>query len=111
MKDSVIKNYENIHQMNLQLLSFSRNGEWAELIALAERYVVAVNNALALSVNGEPVDIRDRLRELLSTIVTNEAEIQSLLAQRLDDLRSTMSTLNKGKKKTLAYSGSFTSVN
>ncbi|WP_435927725.1 flagellar protein FliT [Dryocola sp. BD613] len=110
MTKALTTDYEIVYQLNLNLLEMARLGEWQGFIELAENYVVTlqkvINNHAAMLTSGE----QEEIRTLVKKLIENEAEITKNLKQRLDVLKMDISSLNRGKKCSQAYSSGFTTA-
>ncbi|NIY48675.1 flagellar protein FliT [Cedecea colo] len=110
MTKALINDYESVYQLNLKLLEMARLGEWQRFIELAENYVIrlqqVINNHPEILTSGE----QEAIRILIEKLIENEAEIIKKLKNRLGALKTDISSLNRGKKCSLAYSANFTTT-
>ncbi|EPE4190305.1 MULTISPECIES: flagellar protein FliT [Yersinia] len=110
MDNSLSEDYENIYELNLNLLEMARQGKWEEFIELAEIYIVTLHDVIERQPADMMQDEKKSLKIILTNLLENEGEITKTLKNRLDVLQKEISSLHLGKKCNKAYSSQFTSA-
>ncbi|HEY3590911.1 MAG TPA: flagellar protein FliT [Buttiauxella sp.] len=110
MTKTLTADYEMVYQLNLSLLEMARQGEWDGFIERAENYVVTLQKVINNYSERLTQNEQEEVHLLVKKLIENEEEITRNLQNRLDVLKTDISSLNRGKKCNQAYSSSFTST-
>ncbi|HBV38691.1 MAG TPA: flagella biosynthesis regulatory protein FliT [Erwinia sp.] len=98
--------YQQLLVLSQSMLRLATEGEWDKLIEMEVDYVSAVGK-LAESTQQTPVpaQTQDQLRPVLRHILSNEAELKTLLQARQAELAELMSQTSRQKTVNQAYGG------
>ncbi|WP_312239949.1 flagellar protein FliT [Pantoea sp.] len=110
MITTLSERYENIYQLNVNLLDKIRQGQWDEFIELAQVYIFQLSNLIENQHGEMAPDEKEKVAALLTRLIENEDEINKSLEKRLGVLKNELQTLNSGKKCRQAYASKFISA-
>lgn len=101
--------YNNIYKINQAMLDMAQQGKWEDFVILAERYVVNLRTVLEQLPETLSSEEKEQIGHWLTTLQSNEAEINRALEARLDILKKNISTLHQAKQGNKAYLTQITS--
>lgn len=104
MANAVSEVYNEIYQLNFNLLEMAQQGKWKEFIALAEIYVIKLHEVISTHDSSVQADEHSDFRIMFNNLIENETKIEQKIKNRLADLKTEMSTLNRSKKCNAVYS-------
>lgn len=100
----VLAGYERLLHRSARMLSWAREGEWANLVQEESVYVVAVEDLKRLEVGCEmDRDNLQRKADLLERILEQDAEIRQRLESRRDELSELIGNTRRRRDLSRAY--------
>ncbi|MCK7226817.1 flagella biosynthesis regulatory protein FliT [Enterobacter asburiae] len=100
---TALDNWQALYNLSLTMLKHARSGLWDELITLEITYVQLVENISKNSISeAHPAQI-EQARFLLEKALQNETELKTLLAARMEELRSLIDQTGKQQSITSTY--------
>ncbi len=97
--------YQQIYQLNQQLLQIAREGDWDNFLPAAEQYIAALHQMLSRQATGKGINPEDAA--LARQLLADENERKTLMRGHLDQLQDKIATLGKGARCNQAYANSF----
>ncbi|WP_336698389.1 flagella biosynthesis regulatory protein FliT [Pantoea dispersa] len=100
----VLQGYQQLLKLSNTMLEQAREGLWDDLVANESTYVRNVESMARNQDPGAlPAALRVQIRALIKQILDNEVLLKTLLAERMDELRSLVQTTSQQQKVTSAY--------
>lgn len=100
---TALDNWHTLHALSLLMLKNARSGLWDELIAQEIAYVQLVEDIAKNPITDAPPAQIEQARFLLERVLENETELKTLLAARMDELRSLIDQTGKQQSVTSTY--------
>lgn len=96
---SPFENWQTLLALSRSMLNMAHAGEWDALIEQEVNYVALVERIADAPLAADNLAHQQQARLLLSQVLANEAELRTLLQQRMDALRELIG--QTGRQKTL----------
>ncbi|EKI0254277.1 flagella biosynthesis regulatory protein FliT [Enterobacter asburiae] len=100
---TALDNWQALYNLSLTMLKHARSGLWDELITLEITYVQLVENISKNPISEAHPSQIEQARFLLEKALQNETELKTLLAARMDELRSLIDQTGKQQSITSTY--------
>lgn len=107
MTKTFTEKYQHIYQLNMNLLTLAREGQWDSFIGMAERYIMMLSEVLDVDIQRFSPTDREDINLILQRLIDNEVEIDNTLKSRLDVIKKEITVLQRGKKCNQAYAAPF----
>ncbi|AIX73350.1 flagella biosynthesis regulatory protein FliT [Mixta calida] len=100
----VLRRYQQLLMLSNTMLSLAKQGQWDALIGHEVGYLQAVESiSHAVDAAALPAAAQAQIRPLLRQLLDNETLIKSLLANRMDELRTLVNQGSQQQNITSAY--------
>ncbi|UYU30622.1 flagella biosynthesis regulatory protein FliT [Siccibacter colletis] len=100
---SSLNNWHALHALSNTMLNLAHSGKWDELIEQEVKYVTLVETIARNPVSPGNIVHQEQARQLLTKVLGNEAELRTLLQQRMDELRELIDQTGRQKSVSTTY--------
>ncbi|HEY1844037.1 MAG TPA: flagellar protein FliT [Buttiauxella sp.] len=109
MPKSIARELQAASRLNSSLMTLTGQGKWDEFIEAMTEYVALISEIMACDSEDLSPEESAALKQVVESLLENEAVMMQHMRSRLDVLRHEMTHINKGKAISTAYLEPFTS--
>ncbi|VEB96515.1 Flagellar protein FliT [Cedecea lapagei] len=100
---SSLNHWQALQALSYTMLNLAHSGKWDELIEQEIKYVTLVEQIARHPLSPGNALHQEKAKEILASILANEAELKSLLKGRMEELRELIDHSGKQKSLTNTY--------
>ena len=100
----IVQRYKAVAQLARKMLEAAQQGQWDELVELAQQRGTVMSELMADAAQGAiPTEVADQVAKLIGTILEKDAECAALARAWQDELKALLGSMGAERKISQAY--------